>query len=499
MPSAVLHTIVDSHLRVPTSGIDDDILRVITDELTLPNKEREYAEATKKYGWWDLPEYFELFDIVGGELIMPRGYALQFKLLMREQDVRVRWHHKTKYRRGKPYGKDEFEYLVHQPAAVRQMRRHWQGIYQAPTGSGKTVTVCGYLWETHPKKALILVERKSLVKQWKTRIHQHIGDVTVGTISEGKRSDGRIVVATMQACHSAIKNDEDWIFDLLESREKAADVIVVDECHHAPADSYRKIVDRSIAMVRLGVSATPKKGGKIEVAHAVLGEIIHEDSDQELKEAGIIGDPTIQVIKTPFEFGYWGDHQSDDDGDCQVPGCKRFGPHRHRSNYQKAKQALVASPERNMLIAEQIIDVRQWDDGPHHQLVITNEVKQLEAIRAALSSQGVKDSDIFVLKGKMTEKTQQEIIDKIESQDESITLSTIAGEGLDIPVLDVGHLVFPTGDPEKTKQEIGRFRRGQGGVIFDYADTKVKVFAKHFRNRRYQCYDALDLEVVMND
>lgn len=488
--ATVTDKIVVDRLQLP-----EEVFQQICDELTVVNREREYAERTKRYGWWDLPEYFEFFDVAMDVLIMPRGYAMQFKLLCREHGIKVMWRLRWKYKRGEPYGRDEFSYLVHQPEAVRQLRRHWQGIYIAPTGSGKTVVICGYLWETHPEKALILVDKKTLVKQWVNRIHQHIGpDVKVGTIVEGKRTDGRIIVATLQALHAAIKNDEDWVFQLIAERRTAASVVVVDECHHCPARSYRQVVDRCIARDRLGATASPKKGGeqRLEIAQTVLGEIIYEDDEDELKESGIIGDPVIRVVKSDFEFAYWGDHQSDDDGDCEVPGCKRRDVHRHQSNYGKAKQALVVDEARNHLIAETINGER----GKHHHLVITNEVKQLEAIFKALVSVGVNFEDINVLKGGMTDKQQQKIIGALEESDESITLSTVASEGLDF-TFDRGYLVFPTSDPEKTKQEVGRFRRVPNAVIYDFADTNVKVFAKQFRKRRYQCYDALKLEVKM--
>jgi superfamily II DNA or RNA helicase len=495
----VIEAVVDSHIHVSISEIEFIILDRITDELTVVNRDREYAERTQKWGWEELPEFFELFDIQGDELIMPRGYALQFKLMLREHGCSVRWRMQTKYRRGEPYGRDEFEYRVHQPAAVRAMKLHHQGIYKAPTGSGKTAAILGYLWETHPEKAVILVDRKALVKQWAKRIHKHIGeDVQVGQIAEGKRTDGRIVVATLQACHRAIQDDEDWVFDLLTEKDTAASVVVVDECHHVPARSFRQVVDRSVARERLGTSATPGKGGeeRLEVAQAILGEIIHEDSDEELKRDGVIGDPRIEVIRTDFDFVYWGDHQSDADGECDVPDCGRTDRHRHRNNYTKTKQALVRDFDRNNLIAKKILEVR--DSGLHHQLVISNEVTPLNEIMPFLHKAMGREFDhiVRVLKGKMTEKQQQEVIEEIEASDESITLSTIASEGLDF-AFDRGHLIFPTGDPEKTKQEIGRFRRVDDAVIYDYADTEVKVFAKQFRNRRYKCYDALGLEVVM--
>lgn len=493
-----LSVTVDSHLALPDYALDyHELVEQIFDELTIENPEHEYAKRTERWGWWEIPEAYELYDVQGDNIILPRGYALRLKQVLREHGHEVRWRYNWKWKKGEPYGRDEFSYRPHQPRAVRQLNRHVQGIYKAPTGSGKTVTFCGWLWEHHPDLCVILVDKVSLVEQWRDRILEHIGpDVPVGTVAGGNvRIDGaRIVVATFQACHRAIEQDKDWIFDLIEE----ASALFVDECHHAPAETYRNVVDRFVARVREGTTATPGKCKIPAIMEAVLGPVIYEDSEEELVEMGVIQVPHVEVVDTSFYFDYWPSHKAtkDDEYVCMKPGCKKSGiePHGHRDNYQDLKTALVHDEDRNRLIAQRVMEVAE--EGKHHQLIVTSEVQHINAMLEHFDT----DIPIYVLKGG-SKKKQQDTIKAVEAADESIMLSTIAGEGLDIPKLDRVWLVFPTSNARSTEQQIGRGRRtaeGKGdSIIFDVADREVPHLAKQFRKRRYGCYDKLGLEVVM--
>jgi superfamily II DNA or RNA helicase len=489
-----VHVSVDSHLRLDGNSIGHDLATSILDDLEVPNPEYDYAKQAERYGWWDLSEAFQLGELDGDELVLPRGYALDLKRRLRAEGIKVKWIDNTRWERGEPYGREEFEFRPHQPRVLKKVRRHRIGIYKAPTGSGKTVAFLGFLWYWHPEYALILVDRAALLHQWQKQIRKHIGDdVDVGIVGQGEWTVGRITIATLQSLHKARKNDDDRYWDLIRRQS----FVLMDECHHATAETYNTVVSDVEARYRVGTSATPDKSPAYPIALHTLGPIFHEDDEDELRAMGVIDKPHVEVLHTLFDYPYWGDHRVDADEECDKPGCKKSGKvaHGHRNNYGDMKAALVSDADRNEMIVRNVLD--QAEDGYHHQLVISNEVRHLDALVGIFDSLGVKT---YKITGKDNRK-REAIITEIEAQEEAIILSTVAGEGLDIPIIDRVHLIFPTGNPRKTEQEVGRGTRvheSKGDtIIFDYADTEIPVLAKQFRKRRWQCYEKLGLEVVI--
>jgi superfamily II DNA or RNA helicase len=489
---------IDTHLRVDANLLGDSIVTEICDDLILVNPERLEAEAKQQWGWQQIPDQFFMVELDGDELIMARGYALQLKLLLRERGLKVWWQDRTTWHRGEPaFGPGGFHFLPHQVPAVQAMINHRQGIYKSPTGSGKTVAALGMIWKLRPARSLILVDRIHLVDQWINRTVEHFGragcaiDTHIGRIGEGRWSEGRITIATVQTLHSQADELEElgWF--------ASWDVMILDESHHATAVTFQDLIQRFPARYRLGMSATPDKTGLFELAQNALGEVFYETTQAELRKLGLLVEPEIQVVPTNFTFPYWGDHRADKRGDCQKLGCKSLKPfHRHRNNYGDLKATLVSDDERNELIVKTVVENRD-----RIQLIITDQTTQIAALHERLDQrQAELGCPIYILTGRQSGKQRAEIIKQIETDMlPCVILSTIAGEALDIPIIDVIHLVFPTRNPRKTEQNIGRGTRSHqdkaGVLILDYVDHNVSVLAGQFRSRRWECYEPMGYKV----
>lgn len=118
-------------------------------------------------------------------------------------------------------------------------------LFQMPTGTGKTTVFSEIVRRAHRKKknVLIVVHRKELVEQIIDRL-QRFG-IDAGIISGQIKPDRtkEVQVATIQS---------------LSRREyPKADIVIIDECHHAKAATYRKLWDIYYEARFLGVTATP--------------------------------------------------------------------------------------------------------------------------------------------------------------------------------------------------------------------------------------------------
>ena len=118
-------------------------------------------------------------------------------------------------------------------------------LFQMPTGTGKTTVFSEIVRRARlkEKKVLIVVHRKELVEQIAERLsHFHVAvGIISGTIQPD--ADKEVQVATIQT---------------LSKRDyPQADIVIIDECHHAKAATYRKLWDIYPEARFLGVTATP--------------------------------------------------------------------------------------------------------------------------------------------------------------------------------------------------------------------------------------------------
>jgi superfamily II DNA or RNA helicase len=115
----------------------------------------------------------------------------------------------------------------------------------APTGAGKTVIICELIRLAAEKgsKIIFLAHRKELITQCSARLYDN--DVYHGIIKSGIRPtiSAPVQVASVQT--------------LVRRDFTPPDILVIDECHHARAETYRKIIDRCRQSIVIGLTATP--------------------------------------------------------------------------------------------------------------------------------------------------------------------------------------------------------------------------------------------------
>jgi DNA repair protein RadD len=128
-------------------------------------------------------------------------------------------------------------------------------ILVAPTGSGKTVIAGEVIRRVVADGGhiLVLAHRREIIGQ----ISRKLSDIGIahGIIQAGEPTDdgARVQVASIQTLHSrAIRRNKMEL--------PPADLIVVDETHHATARTWHKIIAAYPDAVLLGLTATPCRG-----------------------------------------------------------------------------------------------------------------------------------------------------------------------------------------------------------------------------------------------
>lgn len=119
------------------------------------------------------------------------------------------------------------------------------------TGTGKTYASAFAMKELHPDRILFVVHREQIARQSLNSYRRIFGNCkSYGLLTGNEKNSGAdFIFATVQ---TVSKPEVYRQFD-----KKAFDVIVLDECHHAGADSYQRIMSYFNPSFYLGMTASP--------------------------------------------------------------------------------------------------------------------------------------------------------------------------------------------------------------------------------------------------
>jgi superfamily II DNA or RNA helicase len=200
-----------------------------------------------------------------------------------------------------------------------------------PTGAGKTILFSRLAQDYQPRRTLILAHREELITQAVDKLRVSTGIEAQVEMGEDRAAlDAPVVVASVQTLMRE-KRRERWPRDHFG-------LVVVDEAHHALADSYLNTLGHFHDHAKvLGVSATPDRGDKKNLGR-YFENIACEVTLLDLINLGWLS--PIQVKTVPLGMDLrgvrtsHGDFSADDLGHALEPYLEQIADvlveHRHR-------------------------------------------------------------------------------------------------------------------------------------------------------------------------
>ena len=365
-----------------------------------------------------------------------------------------------------------------QPRALEQLLQHDIGVLSGTTAFGKTVVAIKLIAE-RKVNTLILVDRVSLVAQWKTRLTEFltIHEALPEQEPSGEKRRGRKKVRSVIGHLRAGKDHLSGIIDIavMQSLNRKGGVrdcvtnygmIIVDECHHVSAFSFEKILRTATARYVYGLTATPtRKDGHQPIIFMQCGPVRYRD------------DARKQAEKRPFEHYIIPRFTG-----LRIPLNKT----EEEMPIQEIYSEIVVNELRNQLIIDDV--VKSHEKG-RNCLVLTERTAHVEVLAKGL---GKRISEVIALTGGMgTKETRRQMARMADlSSEQPLTLVATGryiGEGFDEPRLDTLFLAMPISWKGTLQQYAGRLHRlfeNKNEVqIYDYVDIHVKVLERMYSRR----------------
>jgi len=454
-----MRIIVGSKIQVNITSLTQEILNLIKSDLMFENPEYDYhMRSGNTVAMQYVPQYIHGFQIKDTVIYLPRAYLTTLVYYLRKEQISYRvvfTHntHKTKYFEDAGH----IDLWDYQRDALDAMSSHRDGVLVMPCGSGKTIT----LLETIKKLGqwtLVLVHTNDLLRQWKEYatniLHKECGIIQGDTVDIKPLTIGMVQTLSKRTLTNRFKRI--W------------GCVVCDEAHHSPAYTFSQLLNELPAKYRYGATATVNRSDRLEgLLFSICGFPRYKIGLNELERLGYIIKPRIICVETNY-----------------------FG-HRGLQNYAKVLNHLTRNKDRLSLILECLLGQRE-----HHNLVLSNRIEHLELMYNMYRE---IDSRCALLVGKVKDVNRKQIIDDMRVGNiHTIFASTLADEGLDIPILDRLYLTVSTKALGKVEQRIGRIQRVYPGktdaIVYDFVDSYIPMFDRHFRER-LRLYDAIGVEV----
>lgn len=285
------------------------------------------------------------------------------------------------------------------------------GIIQAACGFGKTYTGCSLIGYANVK-TLVLVHTKLLFRQWIEELENQFPHSKIGKIGDGLFELHDITVAIYKSAYNRIDKIRDHF-----------SLVLLDECHLAPAHIFSQTLGAFSAKVKIGLSATPERR---DGRHKMLPDfftdfiVIGEDTKEYVT-------PKVRIIPTDIPFP------------IRDP----------KKEWSKQLTVLCSNSLYIRLISNHAI---KYINEGRCILIIASRVQILRDLKKQ-----IPNSALVI--GATKESEREDILNNAGTKYKVLLTTTLFDYGVSCHRLDTVFLTCPSGNLIALQQRIGRIER----------------------------------------
>jgi len=332
---------------------------------------------------------------------------------------------------------------------VLKWERDRLGVIKSSTGSGKTVMGC-YIIKKSSFRTLILVHTIDLINVWKESLVQGFGvgfENRIGIFGGGKSLDealafqNNVVIGTYQ---SALKEGN------LSKLDRAGfGLIVNDEVHHCPCNTFKHVLNTLLIPCKVGLSATPRRlDGKESDIYALVDSIKASVSIHGLIKDGFVVRPDFYNIQ-------WTDYD-----------IVRRVANSGKSGLQQALMLKKMSSTSHKKIAMLIKLLQTLQRNNETFLLFADFVESAKTIEFIVNEMITKYDSSFKVKmisQKMKSDERHVAFKQVGKKYRGLVFAKLGSEGIDISAVDNVIIMSPSKSPTTFAQRTGRAMRPMQG------------------------------------
>lgn len=313
-----------------------------------------------------------------------------------------------------------------------------------PTGSRKTILMAAIAKHLN-KRTLILSHREELIQQAFEKFKLYWPEADIGICkAERDETNHQIVIGSVQSCSKSKR--------LASLKDSAFDVLLIDEAHHATAESYQKIIKElgfhtDQTKLLLGFTATPNRSDKDSLGET-FEKVTYSRSISTMIKAGYLSPAIGRKILTNFSL----QNIKVQNGDFSI--CELA--------------EIVNTPERNAFIAEKYKAYATDRKG----VAFCVDVAHCKDLSASFEKVGITSKAVW---SEMPTEERRNVLEDLKAGRIQVAMSCgVLTEGFDEPSISCIAMARPTKSQSLYIQCIGRGLRlwpgKQDCLVLDFTD-----------------------------
>ena len=348
------------------------------------------------------------------------------------------------------------ERLLERIEVERALGRH-RNLLVSATGTGKTVMAAvdyARLRDRLPRARLLFVaHRKEILDQSRETFRLALRDASFGEHwVDGERPERfEHVFASVQSLAR---------IDLADLAPDRFDVVIVDEFHHAAADTYRRLLDHLAPRELLALTATPERAD---------GQSVTEWFDHRIAAELRLWDAVDQQRLVPFAYF----------GVADATDLTRIPWRRGRGYETEALTRVLTADDVWARFVIQSLRDKVDDVGRIRALGFCVSVEHAHSMARVFNDHGIAS---VAVSGETHGEDREAALRRLRDRELNVVFSVdLFNEGVDVPAVDTLLMLRPTDSPTLFLQQLGRGLRRHHGktlcTVLDFVGRHRKEFS----------------------
>ncbi|MEY4511658.1 MAG: hypothetical protein RLZZ450_3780 [Pseudomonadota bacterium] len=370
-------------------------------------------------------------------------------------------------------------------ALVAWEKQRSAGVVVLPTGAGKSQLGMMAI-DKKQRSTLVVAPTLDLVRQWHGLLRATFG-VPVGVVGGGEHDVQALTVTTYDSAYLHMEN--------LGAR---FGLVIFDEVHHLPSETYAFAARQCLAPFRLGLTATPERtDGRESVLDDLVGPLAYRREITEMSGEYLASYETerIAVELSPDERAEYESERAVYLGFVRAQGIRMGSPEgwrdfimrssrsqqgrRAMAGYRKQRELAFAAPAKLDYVAH-LLHLHRQD----RTIVFTEDNATAYGISERLLIPAIthqtKISERSEILGRLNDGTYNAVV-----------TSKVLNEGVDVPSASVAIVVSGNGSVREHVQRLGRILRKQDdkrALLYELVTAQTGEAFTSERRREHNAY-----------